>query len=130
MMAALAKDPLIHVYHYAPYEPSALKRLMGRHGTREDELDQLLHEKILVDLTRSRVQSLADLKAGVLDQADRGVLHGRARAGGHRRGDSIVRFEEWLDTGDQALLDAIEAYNEVDCLSTVELHRWLLERRR
>ena len=34
VIAALAEDPRIHVYHYAPYEPSALKRLMGRHGTR------------------------------------------------------------------------------------------------
>ena len=44
-------------------------------------------------------------------------------------GDSIVRFEEWLDTGEPGILDAIETYNEVDCLSTVELHRWLLDRR-
>ena len=40
-----------------------------------------------------------------------------------------MRFEEWLDTGEQTLLDAIDAYNEVDCLSTLELHRWLLDRR-
>jgi AAA domain/RNase_H superfamily len=39
-----------------------------------------------------------------------------------------VRFEEWLETGEQTLLDAIEAYNEVDCLSTLKLHRWLLAR--
>lgn len=44
-------------------------------------------------------------------------------------GDSIVRFEQWLDRREQALLEAIETYNEVDCVSTVKLHRWLLERR-
>ena len=27
--------PDMHVYHYAPYEPSAFKRLMGRYATRE-----------------------------------------------------------------------------------------------
>ena len=32
----------MHVYHYAPYERTALQRLMGEHGTREDELDDLL----------------------------------------------------------------------------------------
>ena len=41
-MERLDRDPTLHVYHYAPYEPTALKRLMGRHGTREDEVDRLL----------------------------------------------------------------------------------------
>ena len=26
-------DPGMHVYHYSPYEPAALKRLMGRYAT-------------------------------------------------------------------------------------------------
>jgi uncharacterized protein len=41
-------DP--HIYHFAPYEPSALKRLMGRYATRENELDNLLRAEIFVDL--------------------------------------------------------------------------------
>ena len=40
----------MHVYHYAPYEPSAFKRLMGRHATREQELDRLLRAGRFVDL--------------------------------------------------------------------------------
>ncbi len=27
----------MRVYHYAPYEPSAMKRLMGKYATRADE---------------------------------------------------------------------------------------------
>ena len=42
----------MHVYHYAPYERTALSRLMGEHGTREDELDDLLRGEVLVDLYR------------------------------------------------------------------------------
>ena len=34
LMARLAADPTMHVYHYAPYEPTALKRLMGRYDAR------------------------------------------------------------------------------------------------
>jgi len=45
-----AHDPGMHVYHYAPYEPTAMKRLMGRYATRADELDILLREKVFVDL--------------------------------------------------------------------------------
>ncbi len=40
----------MHVYHYAPYEPSAFKRLMGRYATREEELDRLLRGGRFVDL--------------------------------------------------------------------------------
>ena len=38
----LRVHPDLHVYHYANYEIAALRRLMGRYGTREDELDDLL----------------------------------------------------------------------------------------
>src|SRR5262249_31123093 len=31
------RDPGMHVFHYAPYEPTSMKRLMGRYGTRADE---------------------------------------------------------------------------------------------
>ena len=54
----LAADPTMHVYHYAPYEPTALKRLMGRYGTREAEVDRLLRDGVLVDLLRAVRQSL------------------------------------------------------------------------
>ena len=32
VMARWAEHPAMHVYHFAPYEPSTLKRLMGRYG--------------------------------------------------------------------------------------------------
>jgi predicted RecB family nuclease len=37
VMERLKQYPDLHIYHYAPYEPGALKRLMGRYATREDE---------------------------------------------------------------------------------------------
>jgi len=37
--ARLALHPDLHVYHYASYEITALRRLMGRYGTREAEVD-------------------------------------------------------------------------------------------
>ena len=48
--ARLAQLPDLHVYHYAPYEPTALKRLMGGTATREDEVDDLLRREVFVDL--------------------------------------------------------------------------------
>ena len=43
--------------------------------------------------------------------------------------DSIVEFERWRDTRDKTLLDAIERYNEEDCVSTLRLRDWLLARK-
>src|SRR5205085_2774657 len=42
--------PGMHVYHYNHYERTALRRLMGEHGTCEDEIDDLLRGEVLVDL--------------------------------------------------------------------------------
>lgn len=38
------------IYHYAAYEVSAMRKLMGRFGTREMEVDNLLRNEVFVDL--------------------------------------------------------------------------------
>jgi hypothetical protein len=40
-------------------------------------------------------------------------------------GSSIVEYERWLQTGEAQILDAIEAYNRDDVLSTWRLRDWL-----
>ena len=50
-------------------------------------------------------------------------LEKRVREGG----GSIVAYETWLETGDDELLEAIRAYNEEDCRSTLSLRDWLLD---
>ena len=52
VMSRWEQYPDLHIYHYAPYEPSALKRLMGRYATREEEVDQMLRAGLFVDLYR------------------------------------------------------------------------------
>ena len=44
------RAPAMHIYHYASYEVSAARRLMGRHATREEEVDALLRAEVFVDL--------------------------------------------------------------------------------
>ena len=121
--------PDLHVYHYAPYEPTALKRLMGMHATREDELDDLLRNEVLVDLfavVRQGMRisqpsySIKKVEAFYMPEREATVTDGA---------DSIIEFERWLDEGDDSILEAIERYNEEDCLSTWKLREWLLERR-
>ena len=50
VMDRLEQHPGLHIYHFAPYEPAALKRLMGRYASREEEIDFLLRSKRFVDL--------------------------------------------------------------------------------
>jgi uncharacterized protein len=50
ILALWEANPGMHIYHYAPYEPSAFKRLMGRHATREAEVDRMLRAGLFVDL--------------------------------------------------------------------------------
>ena len=75
--AAAPPTRTLHIYHYAPYEPTALKRLMGRYGTREDEVDDLLRGGVLVDLLRAVRQVAARIGRELLDQEDGGVLRVR-----------------------------------------------------
>ncbi len=116
----------MHVYHYAPYERSALLRLMGEHGTREDALDDLLRGEVLVDLFRVVRQALRlSLESYSIKEVE--AFYGFARTGEvSGGGGATVAFEEWLEAGDDGILEEIRAYNEEDCRSLYELHRWLL----
>jgi uncharacterized protein len=122
--------PAMHVYHYAPYEPTALKRLMGRHATRETEVDELLRGGVLVDLYRAVRQGV---RAGVESYSIKRLepIYGYAREIDLRdAGSSIVEFEEWLELGDgdrptSDILRRIEAYNRDDVVSNARLRDWL-----
>ncbi|MGH7726289.1 MAG: TM0106 family RecB-like putative nuclease [Candidatus Eiseniibacteriota bacterium] len=122
-------DPLLHVYHYAPYEPSALKRLAGRHGTREAELDNLLRGQVFVDLYRIVRHSLRTSLPGYSIKDIERFYMGPRDASVTSGGDSILAYELWLDTKDDSHLRAIESYNAEDCRSTRLLRDWLLDRR-
>jgi predicted RecB family nuclease len=126
----LERDPAMHVYHYAPYEPTALKRLMGRYGTREAEVDRLLREGVMVDLLRVVRQSLrASVESYSIKKME--AFYGFVREIDLRdAGSSIVAFEEWLQLGEGERpeanhLDRIERYNRDDVVSNLRLRDWL-----
>ena len=118
----------MHVYHYAAYEPSTLARLMGTHATREEEIDEFLRGEVFVDLLQVVRQGM---RAGVESYSLKDVekLFFTRRAEVSSGNEAVIEFERWLDDRDPARLDAIAAYNEEDCLATLELRDWLLARR-
>src|SRR5437764_1640302 len=119
----------MHVYHYASYEITALKRLMGRYGTREEKLDDLLRRGVFIDLFKVVRNGLRASRPGYGLKEMETFLDFNRRAEVRDGGTSIVMFEEWMQTRKQALLDQIAAYNEEDCVATLLLRDWLLERR-
>jgi uncharacterized protein len=130
VMARRRADPSLHVYHYAPYEPTALKRLMGRYGTREDEVDHLLRQGVLVDLLRVVRQSLrASVESYSIKKME--AFYGFEREIDLRdAGSSIVAFEQWLELGEgerpeATHLERIERYNRDDVVSNLRLRDWL-----
>jgi uncharacterized protein len=127
-------DPGLHIYHYAPYEPTALKRLMGRYGTREDEVDDMLRRGVLVDLLRAVRQGLrASVESYSIKRME--PFYGFERSIDLRdAGSSIVAFEQWLELGEGERpgadhLERIERYNEDDVVSNHRLRDWLEGRR-
>ncbi len=125
-----ARYPDMHIYHFAPYEPAALKRLMTKHSTREEDVDNLLRAVRFVDLYARRA-------AGHTSQ---------------RRNYSIKQLEQFyafkrhesLESAKKSLLEVerllalnltseltdehkrvVVDYNKDDCLSTLRLRDWL-----
>jgi predicted RecB family nuclease len=125
----LDRHPGMHVYHYASYEPSALKRLMGVHGTREREIDRLLRGGVFVDLYRVVRQGVRVSQESYSLKALEPLYMGKREGAVTDAGSSVVAYEQWLASGDPKILADIADYNRVDCESTWRLRRWLEERR-
>ncbi|PWG03523.1 TM0106 family RecB-like putative nuclease [Sphingosinicella humi] len=122
----VAANPHAHIYHYAAYEVTVLRRLSTAFASREAEVDSLLRAEKFVDLysvARAAIRtSEPNLSLKTLE-----IFFAEKRAEDVTKADqSIVHYHRWRETGEQALLDGILAYNRVDCENTEGLRDWLL----
>lgn len=122
----LVRYPDARIYHYAPYEVTALRRLTAKYGIGEAFLDRLLRERRFVDL-------YAVVRGGLIASEPNysiksmEVFYGLTREGEVKTaGGSVVAYEKWRENGEQAILDEIEEYNRIDCISTEKLRDWLV----
>lgn len=126
MVDRLERFPDAHVYHYAAYEETALKRLAMLHGTREREVDDFLRGHRLVDLYRVVRESIRTSELAYSIKNMEKFYLGEVRGGEvTTAGDSIVMYERWRRTGDDQILQEIGEYNRVDCSSTLMCRDWL-----
>jgi predicted RecB family nuclease len=124
-------DPSMHIYHYAAYEITALRKLMGRYATREEQVDTLLHRGVFVDLYRVVRQGiLFGDDSYSIKRVEKLYFEGR-KADVKDAASSIVFYAEWMGSGESTrwkespLLKTIRDYNEEDCVSTWKLADWL-----
>lgn len=130
IMARWQADPNLHIYHYAPYEPAALKRLMGRYGTREDEVDRMLRAGLFVDLygiirqsIRASVESYSIKQLEQFYDFKRTIPLAQANA-------ALSSLQSFLELNDESQVTEeekmiVEGYNRDDCISARRLRDWL-----
>jgi len=126
----LGRSPQARLFHYAPYEKTALRRLASMHAVAEEALDDLLRSERMVDLYRVVREGVrVGEESYSIKSLERFYMPGRTtdvKSGG----DSLVIYDQFRQTGDTRFLDQIRDYNRDDCLSTLLLRDWLLDRAR
>jgi len=130
VMARWEQHPGLHIYHYAPYEPAALKRLMGRYATREEEIDRMLRAGLFVDLyqvvrraLRASVESYSIKQMEPFFAFERSMPLTDASS-------ALATLQAGLELGDvqgipEDIKEAVRAYNKDDCRSASALRDWL-----
>lgn len=134
VIARCSEWPGMHVYHFSGYEAGALKRLMGRYATREDEIDRILRGRVLVDLhtilKRTLRASVEQYSLKALEE-----FHGFERKVPLEQAHTAMRrLQHGLELGkvidiDQADRNTVQAYNADDCFSTLALRDWIEQER-
>jgi RNase_H superfamily len=130
VVARLEAHPNLHIYHYAPYEPAALKRLMGRYATRESEIDRMLRAGLFVDLYAVVRHAI---RAGVESYSIKSLepLYAFERTVGLPDASAVLaKVQASLELGDFEAIGederaAVAGYNRDDCLSAWRLRDWL-----
>ncbi len=123
----LKEFPGAHIYHYASYEVSAMRRLASRHATGEQEIDKLLRDERFIDLFKVVRQSMLISKDSYSIKKVEAFYRGNRAGEVKKADDSIVVYEQWKVSQDPTLLKSIEDYNKEDCISTLQLRDWLIE---
>jgi uncharacterized protein len=128
LTARLARSPSAHLYHYAPYEKTALRRLASMHATAETAVDGILRTNRMVDLYRVVREGVRVGEPGYsIKNLERFYMPARTTAVASG-GDSLVIYDRFRETGEPSLLNDLRDYNRDDCLSTLLLRNWLIDR--
>ena len=122
--------PKMHIYHFAPYEPSAIKRLARVHASFEKEVDDLLRAERFIDLHAVFKEGLlASVESYSLKELEKFTRYLR-KVALHDASVGRKTLEVALELNDlksisKEIFTLVEEYNQDDCLATEALHKWL-----
>ena len=126
--APRGEHPDMHVFHYAPHERVEATVAVGQVRHARGRGRRLLRDEVLVDLYAVVRQGLQVGEDELFAQEARAPPRLRAPREARPRGRRIDRrLRGVAETADDELLEAIRAYNEEDCTSTLSLRDWLLD---
>lgn len=133
------QHPGMHIYHYAPYEPTHLLAMAARYGVRESDVDRLLRDGVFVDLYPIVRRALkVGSRSYSIKKLEPLYMGADVRTSDVQKGDDsiveYVRARALAADGDaqgarQVLADLAD-YNRYDCVSTRRLRDWLVDRAR
>ena len=140
-MVALRRQqyPGMHIYHYAPYEPTHLLTMAARYGVREADVDRHLRDGVFVDIYPVVRRALrVGSRSYSIKKLEPLYMGHEVRTSDVQRGDdSIVKYVEARALAAdghaeaaRAVLDDLADYNRYDCVSTRRLRDWLVDRAR
>jgi predicted RecB family nuclease len=124
------KFPEFNVYHFAPYESIAVKRLASVHSIYESEVDELLRGERFIDLHAAFKESLiASVERYSLKDLEKFTTYTRkvelpdaSRA--RKNVECALELNDFSSVSKETVA-IVEGYNEDDCLATESLHVWL-----
>ena len=125
------KNPAMHIYHYAAYEVSAVRRMSTRHDTRQDEVDDLLRNNVFIDLYQIVRHAVRIGEDSYSIKSIETLYRPKRRTDVTTASGSIVQYANWMatkqprDWQSSNILKGIRDYNENDCKSNAELWEWL-----
>jgi uncharacterized protein len=139
----LSKNPNMHIYHYGNFEPSVMDELAQRYRVRQRQVERLISSGVFVDLypivrdsvrTSQENMSLKSVEALYMAPRTTRIKSGEqvVRAYGDYlaiRGGDLRRFGGRAPVTAEQVLADIADYNRDDCMSTMGLRNWLVERR-
>ena len=143
-MARMESDPNAHIYHYASYEATALKRLASRHSIYEKEVAWLISTGRLVDMYNIvRNSMIIGEESYSIKKLERHYKFVRS-SDVQKASASIDEYDRWrelnslandpeiaMDERNKVRMEAdqvfgeLRLYNLEDVWSTRELYRWL-----
>ena len=121
----LKQYPDSHIYHFNHYEKTALTKLMSKHDTYIEQVNDLLRYGKLVDLYAVLNQGMqVSEKEYSLKNLEKFYQYKR-KSEIKKANESTDKYLDWIETGEEKLLDEIKLYNREDCESTYFLREWL-----